>query len=486
MRAYLLKNREAGRVILGRAARVVLMAAGVLAFAACNSILDVKNPNNVVEGALSNPGSASALANGAGATFTRAINNVYSTYGTVTDELTYVGSRDAYGYADRGEVSDPFNEFADAAYPNINEARYMSANAVKILRSFDEATPRTLTDRNDLAKAYLWEGLTFTTIGEVYDDFVIDAEKTRVGKPLGEGNMAQVFDSADAQATAALAIAQATNTKDLQIRALLLRMRARFHKAIWSKLNGANGAPASTPVSQPLVSDAGAVSDAQAALALIGAGLDYKLKLTTKPENVGFPNIGNDLNSRLELRAGDSQRDAPSSSCRDATCDQYVIPGPAGNTVTGVKYKDPVTNAVDPVLAAAVTECCQKNTGNNNGDNIPITVLSAREALLILAEARLAANDAAGFTGFINQVRAFNSLTPYNGTTPAPVDMLKHERFVNLFNQGRRLMDMHRFGIKAQKWFTSAEAYSKACFFPVMNIERSTHPDDFVKPLCRP
>ena len=47
-------------------------------------------------------------------------------------------------------------------------------------------------------------------------------------------------------------------------------------------------------------------------------------------------------------------------------------------------------------------------------------------------------------------------------------------------------MDMHRFGIKAQKWIPAAEAYAKACFFPVMNIERSTHPDDFVKPLCRP
>jgi hypothetical protein len=55
-----------------------------------------------------------------------------------------------------------------------------------------------------------------------------------------------------------------------------------------------------------------------------------------------------------------------------------------------------------------------------------------------------------------------------------------------LYNQGKRLMDMHRFGIKARKWVSESEAYAKACFFPVMNIERSTHPDDFEKPLCRP
>jgi hypothetical protein len=64
--------------------------------------------------------------------------------------------------------------------------------------------------------------------------------------------------------------------------------------------------------------------------------------------------------------------------------------------------------------------------------------------------------------------------------------MLIHTRFVNTYNQGKRLMDMHRFGIKAKKWVPASEAYAKACFFPVMNIERSTHPDDFVQPLCRP
>jgi hypothetical protein len=127
-----------------------------------------------------------------------------------------------------------------------------------------------------------------------------------------------------------------------------------------------------------------------------------------------------------------------------------------------------------------------KGTQNGQGDLVPITIISAREMLLIRAEHALASGNTAGFTSFINQIRAFNStLTPYAGT-PAPQAMLIHTRFVNLFNQGKRLMDMHRFGIKARKWVPAAEAYAKACFFPVMNIERSTHPDDFVKPLCRP
>ena len=443
-------------------------------------LLDVSNPNNVVEEALTNPGAASAIANGAGATVTRALTAILAPYGAVTDELTYVGSRDAYGYADRGEVSDPFNEFADAAFPEMGEARWTTANAVRLLKGF--LNDQTLTEKNDLARALLYQAITFTTIGEMFDDFVIESDKTEPGPPIGEGNMAIVFDSAVAQATEGLAVAGLS--KENKTRLLAMRARAKHSKAIWAKLNGSGGAPATTPVASPLVNDAGADADAAAALTEMG-GVDYKFKLTPRSQTLGFPVVGNDLNNRLELRAGDSQAGVPSSSCRDATCDTYVVPSGAGNTIASVKYQDPVTNAVDPVFSANITECCIKGAPNGQGDLVPITIISAREMLLIRAEHALATGNTAGFTTFINQIRAFNSLAPYAGT-PAAQQMLIHERFVNLFNQGRRLMDMHRFGVKARKWVPEAEAYAKACFFPVMNIERSTHPDDFVKPLCRP
>jgi hypothetical protein len=468
------------RILIASKRAAVISAAALLA--GCSGLLDVKNPNNVVEDALTNPGAATAVANGAGATVTRAYTAILSPYGAVTDELTYVGSRDAYGYADRGEVSDPFNEFADAAFPEMAEARWTTATAVERLKAF--SAENTLVDKNDLARALLYESIIFTGIGEMFDDFVIEANKTEAGPPVGEGNMAIVFDSAVAQATEGLAVAGLT--KDNKIRLLMQRARAKHSKAIWAKLNGSGGAPATTPVASPLVSDAGADADAAAALTEIGAGVDYKFKLTPQTATIGFPVVGNDLNNRLELRAGDSQAGTPSSTCRDATCDSWVVPSAAGNTIASVKYQDPVTNIVDPVFLANITECCIKGTQNGQGDLVPITITSAREMLLIRAEHALASGNTAGFTTFINQIRAFNStLTPYAGT-PAPQAMLIHERFVNLFNQGKRLMDMHRFGIKARKWVPTAEAYAKACFFPVMNIERSTHPDDFVKPLCRP
>ncbi len=463
--------------------RVATAVTATVLLASCSGLLDVKNPNNVVEDALTNPGAATAIANGAGATVTRAYTAILSPYGAVTDELTYVGSRDAYGYADKGEVSDPFNEFSDASWNEMAEARWTSARAVERLKAFN--ADNALVEKNDLARALLYEAIIFTGIGEMFDDFVIDANKTEVGPPIGEGNMAIVFDSAITQATEGLAIAGLT--KDNKIRLLAMRARAKHSKAIWAKLNGSGGAPATTPVASPLVNDAGADADAAAALVEIGAGSDYKFKLTPQVTTTGFPVVGNDLNNRLELRVGDSQAGVTSSACRDATCDSWVVPSGAGNTIASVKYQDPVNNIVDPVFLAIITECCIKGTPNGQGDLVPITIISAREMMLIRAEHALASGNTAGFTSFINQIRAFNTtLSAYNGTSPAPQAMLIHTRFVNLFNQGKRLMDMHRFGIKARKWTPDAEAYAKACFFPVMNIERTTHPDDFVKPLCRP
>jgi starch-binding outer membrane protein, SusD/RagB family len=466
------------RILIASKRAAAVAAAAMLV--GCSGLLDVTNPNNVVEDALTNPGAATAIANGAGATVTRALTAILSPYGAVTDELTYVGSRDAYGYADRGEVSDPFNEFADAAFPEMAEARWTSARAVERLKAFNANSE--LADKNDLAKALLYESVIFTAIGEIFDDFVIDASKTVAGPPVGEGNMAAVFDSAITQATEGLAVAGLT--KDNKIRLLAMRARAKHSKAIWTKLNGSGGAPATTPVASPLVNDAGADADAAAALTEMGTA-DYKFKLTPQTQTLGFPVVGNDLNNRLELRAGDSQAGSPSSNCRDATCDSWVVPSSAGNTIASVKLVDPVTNAVDPVFQANITECCIKGTLNGQGDLVPITIISAREMLLIRAEHALANGNTASFTTFINQIRAFNTQTPYSGT-PAAQAMLIHTRFVTLFNGGRRLMDMHRFGIKARKWVPEAEAYTKACFFPIMNIERQTHPDDFVKPLCRP
>jgi hypothetical protein len=116
-----------------------------------------------------------------------------------------------------------------------------------------------------------------------------------------------------------------------------------------------------------------------------------------------------------------------------------------------------------------------------------MTIVSAREMYLILAEVALAQGNTAAFTTNINAIRAFNQgLAPYSGT-PAPRDMLIHERLVNLWLQGRRLSDMYRFGIKSQEWAaTSIAATTMGCFLPITTTERLSNANVKPQTTCAP
>lgn len=451
-------------------ATAVTIIAGA-ALAGCNTFLDVDNPNNVPESALENETAATAIANGAGGAVTRALAGMLAPYSTLSDELTWVGSRDAYKELDDGTPSNPSNEFTDAAFAYIAEARFTTDQAVTLLEGFDK--DNKLATRADLARTYLYAAIIYVSIADMFDDFVISSTKREAGEPVGEGNMSTLYDKAVAYLDKGLAVATAINNTALRQQILAMRARAKFDKAVWAKVN-----PTGTqPPAQPLVNDAAAAADAQAALNLIGVGNDFKFKLTPLAQTTGFPVVGNDLNNRVELRAGDGPLQV---RCTNATCDRYIVPNAAGKQVASVKYVDPVTNAVDPVLTAAITECCIKGTQNGNGDLVPMTIVSAREMYLILAEVALAQGNTATFTTNINAIRAFNSLTPYAGT-PAARDMLIHERLVNLWLQGRRLSDMYRFGIKSQEWApTSIAATTMGCFLPITTTERLSNAN--VKP----
>ena len=79
-----------------------LLIAG-LALAGCG-ILDVENPNNLIEDDLSNPAAAEPMANGVEAAVTRAVSYITAPYSVGSDECTWVGSRDAWGQLDAGAL----------------------------------------------------------------------------------------------------------------------------------------------------------------------------------------------------------------------------------------------------------------------------------------------------------------------------------------------------------------------------------------------
>ena len=461
--------------LFGAARRQHRLAAGLLAalsLGACTDILDVKNPNRIVEEALANPASATAQANGLGQSVTRALTAIYAPYSAATDELQYVGSRDAYDQLDKGFVAGSSNEFVDAAIPYVSEARFMADATVQRLEAFRNASPTQLTVPSDLIRTYLYAAIIYTSIPDVFDDFVIaptdPAGRTTPHASVGHANLTVMYDSAIAFTTRALAMPEANLAANatLKAQALALRARARFSKGLYAKT--VVGAWVAGPSVSALVADNGYVADATAALATLSG--DWVLKLTPQAATNGFPVIGNDINNRLELRAGDL----------------YIVPSASGGgkRVGSIRLKDPIDNVADPALTKAINACCVAAVS----DFVPIVTVSAREMNLIIAESALQAGNTPSFAGAINNVRAFDGLTSWNALLPQvpALDLLMHERRVNLYLQGRRLRDMYRFGFKDPAWTSTppSTAYAKSgCMLILTDAERIPNPS-IAAPSC--
>ena len=434
--------------------RALPVALIVGAISACSMFdTNVTNPNAIEESALGDAASAPTLANGLNAAVTRMITSVYGPYSVASDEITWVGSRENWGLLDGGDVSDPLNEYNDAAYPLASEARWLSNYTIDRLEGFSK--DGSLRNQTDLARTYVYAAVTYITIGDNYDDFILASDRTKPAPPLGEANMLQVYDSAIVYLDRALPIAKSANSVDLQSQILGLRARAKFAKALWRLLK-----PARTTPANPLINDPAANADAVAALAVMTTGYRYRVLPTTA--NTGTNNIGSEMNSRQEIRAGGD----------------YINPDPARSNlqplagIAGIKLKDPVTGQPDPVIAKAIDECCRVSATTL----IPFTVTSWKEMQLLLAEASLASGNDGDFKTRINAVRAIDALAPWDGVTPSARDILIHERRVNLFLQSRRLHDLYRFGLKADRWLPTSIAARKACFFPITAIERQSNP----------
>ena len=138
---------------------------------------------------------------------------------------------------------------------------------------------------------------------------------------------------------------------------------------------------------------------------------------------------------------------------------------------------DPIEGAVDTRYQARVDEFLAGGGGTS-----PLTVVSERGLRLMLAEAALAGGDEAGFTEHVNMIReGLDGLTAYSGQILA-VEMLQHERRVNLFLQYKRLQDHYRFGTPSSNWLPGSPAMTTpGTMLPITRIEilaNCHHPDN--------
>lgn len=420
-----------------RMCRTALGAAAILVASSCKDILEPPNPNNVAEVALSNPVSAAAQTNGVLAALVRMLSALTVPYSVATDELDWIGSRDAWFDLETGAIANFLNEFTDAAFPNVGEVRYLGDAAIGRLEGFN--SEGTLTDKSLLAKSYLYTAIAYTTIADMYDDFAF-SEKTVAAAPIGRAAMGTLYDKAVDYLVKAQAIANLGTDNALKFNIAAYRARVKHAKAVWSKITPKGQTPAS-----PLVSDASATADANAAIAL-AASADQKFLMVNNLEATAGINIWFEVNGRNEHRVG----------------------------TVYTNLKDPISNAIDPQVTA--TLAAFKAFGTQSGT---FTITSMRELRLILAEAALAGGNTTEFTTQINLVRAFDSKPAYSGQINSTT-MLAYERQAQLWLARRRLSDMYRFGQKDAKWANNANFESSfsvpGLLFPIPNIERLGNP----------
>ena len=419
------------------------LAGALLVLAACSSLLDVKNPNDVSESALANPAAATPIVNGVLASTVRMLAGITTPYAVTTDELDWIGSRDAWGELENGVVSDYLNEFSDGAFPYVGEARYIGDDGIARLEAFDAAG--TLSSRALLANAYLYTAITYASIADMYDDFAFSS-KTVPAKPIGRANMGTMYDKAVTYLDKANTIAQTSaGTAAMRFNILAYRARVKHAKAVWQKITP-KGA---TAPANPLVNDAGAVADANLAIAA-GTSADQKFTIFCNIEAC-FSNIGITI--------------------------WYEVNG-RNESALGVVYKnllDPVSGAKDPTVQALLAQFTAFGTQTGT-----FTLSSQREMHLILAEAALAAGNTATFRTELNFVRALDGKPAYTGTPISDQAMLAYERKAQLWLMRRRLADMYRFGQKDSKWVDKPGLESAnsvvGLLFPIPNVERLGNP----------
>ncbi len=431
-----------------------------VSLAGCDALIDVENPNNVNAEDLESPSAAPAIVSGVLFEVADAHGSALTPYATATDELKWVGSRDSWKVLEQGDLSQRTNEFSDAAFPDVAEARWLADEAIRLLTGFDDEGE--LADRLHLAQAYLIAAIIYAEIADRWDDFVISSDKMEAGPAVGPANMSQLYDTADGYLTSGLAIAQAEGDTDFETTIKAMRVSVAHRKAIWGLINP----PLSGTATSPMYVGVSTTTDATDVIADIG-GTDWVYRFNYDDATI-TNNIGVWVNERLEHRIDD----------------RYGVAGGADNTITAIALMDPIdTTEPDGAVTLIVDDFVGALTGANNRDVGSLWVTSEREMYLILAETEYAASgDDADpeAVGYINALRALDGTTAYDPavhTTLTVGDMIRFHRQGNLFLQGRRLSDMYRFGITDTRWIASSEAInSPGTFLPITDIECRANP----------
>lgn len=445
--------------MMNRIKAPLMAVASVFVLSGCN-LLDVDNPNSLVEESIRLEAAANGVANGSLQLLSEAVADVWEGPAVASDELYWIGSRDAWGQLDQGFVSNPENEFTDGAFPSLGRAAWMSQNAVEILEGhFTESGDAF---RLDYGRALMFRGITMMVVAETQDDMTFSFKMVD-GPPVSSGNaaigsegqlavpsMLAVMDLAIQSYTDAIGHFTAEGETDLVTTATALRARARMSRVIMQNRSTVGGA-----LAMPT-----AAADAATVLADVG-GSDWTFNLTYSSASAGCGMCGN-VNDRKENQI-----------------DLSLVTVNASNDIDGINLQDPVSGNDDLALISRLQQW-KGGAFDDAGDQYnDLTLVSERMLHLIVAEDALAGGTG-DFETSINAIRDLDGEVAFtSGGAVSDMDMLMHSRRVNTLLTGLRLQDMYRWDISpgatsdpAARWAPASDAVQRrGSMLPITIIE---------------
>lgn len=417
------------------------LATGLLILAplsACS--FDVTNPGPVEEQYLSNASAIPAIVNGAGRDLSHALNYIAYIGGAVARDIFPAGSTGAFGISAREQIgqleADQSNEYWNFA----QRARFEAESGDSTIKATLAADAYGRDTR--VAQIKLWAGYSNRLLGENMCEAVING---------GPREPSTVFlTRAEQHFTEALAIATAAGTT---APITLLANAARAGRA-------------------SVRADLGKWAEAATDAAGIADAFVYQM-----------PYYTTDLDQYNRIYEASANTPYRAHTAWNTFYQQYY-------TTTRDPRTPWVQSATQPVGDAAVLTIGRvpwyrqtKYTSRTS----PINLSSGWEMRLIEAEAKLIAGDVAGAMALVNKHRVALALQPWAAANATDAwTMLRRERGIELWLEGRRLNDLRRWdaakrpGEMSVYEVPNATSYLDAqrdLCFPIPDSELQTNPN---------
>lgn len=369
----------------------------VMTLAACGDVFDIDNPGQILDGDLNDADLIPVLITGLSSDVSDFVDNVAFDVARLTDEMAGSGS-----YADTGyfRVGDAKQDQVGGNWDQAHEAIWMAELHIERIEELLDGSAFAASD--DVARAYVFQGVAHRTLGENYCQVVYSP---REGTEYGDLQDHTVsFDKAITSFSAALN--HGTGEHDMAAHAGLAQAYAALGQ--WDQ------------------------AKTHAAMVIDTFRFDAYYDIN---DNANI--LYDETHDRHEMSvfatwagAQDPQDPrAPFTKCEEGGC-----PNAKG--------------------ADGVTTMWRQEMVLDEDDEIP--TMTGEEMRLIEAEAALRSNDLATFTAKINVVRGLYGLDPI--AQPASAGSLEYpnayddawsildgERHLTLWLEGRRLYDLHRW-----------------------------------------